>query len=355
MILKLNKLRSFFLFSVFCIATGSLLAEDKKPNLLDQITIISADRLESTKQISILIGNIDIEFRNYRIKAPYGRILANFDGDFDLASFTNGVILQSQDLRVLASKVDIDLSKNIISCYSQGGSLVETQIFDKGIQSASLFADYQSYNLDTGHGFGQKDVHYIAKDLDIYSEKVNMATDINNKLDHIIFTENGVSISPTERVEADELLYFPALALLKANNQARFHYISKSNDPNALLGNSKDIYVFADHLVYEKNNRLLSAFARNLTDPEKLVRVYSKDSFGRSRQMLLTLGEDNSAQTAVLTGLAYSQNKDKSLVSHEIIFDLKSNTMESNVGRPQTLIMKAAEKPAVVLDNKKRS
>jgi lipopolysaccharide export system protein LptA len=316
-------------------------AKESKPNFLEEITIISADKLESTKQISILTGNIDIEFQEYRIKSPHARILANADGDFDLASFINGAILESSEIKINADKIEINLSKNLISCYANGTNLIKTEIFDNGSQSSTLYSHYQEYDLMSGSGRGDKDVHYVSKDIDIVSNEVEMQTDSEKKLHYINFQDHATAIGVQERVEAQELVFFPKLNLLKANQQAKFHY----------LKDDKSTFVFADHMVYEKSEKLLSAFSRRINDIPNLVKVYSNDNFGRSRQILLTLDKDNSVDKAILTGLAYAQNKEKSIVGHEIIFDMKKQSMASSVGRPQTLIMGEKSEP----ESKKRS
>ncbi len=325
---------------IFLSCLPVLAAEKSKVNFLEEITIISADKLESTKQISILTGNIDIEFQDYRIKSPHARILANANGEFDLASFINGAVLESDGLKIIAEKIEINLTDNSINCYNNGSNLVETQILQKGEKNASLFSQYQQYDLITGAGHGEKDVHYVGKDLDITSTVVDMTSDENKKLNYINFQEKAIAIGEKERVEGEELIFFPAIDLLKANRQVKFQYIK----------DSESTYVFADYMVYEKAQKLLSAFSRSINDVNSLVRVYSDDSFGRSRQILLSLDDTDSVDKAILTGLAYSQNKDKSLVGHEIIFDLKNKTMESSVDRPKTLVL-VKNKP----EGKKRS
>ncbi len=357
---------SIFICSNFLVAHAALFNKKKKSepkkseqkkNNLSGFKIISAEKLDYTEGNSSLIGNVKIKLGEFTISSPKVLISSDKNGQASNARFTEDVILQSKDLKVTAPIMEIDVQKSLFKCFADDKQLVKTLIGEKG---DLIFSGYQEYEIETGFGRSAtknftdpnaiayiKQVQYIGKDMDVVSDTMEMEIH-NGKLQYVDFITNAVAKDVRQRTQADEIYYFPTQALLKAEGNAKIIYL-RQEDPT---------YVFSDLVVYERDKKVFSAFSKDF-DPRS--EIYSKDTYGKARQIILLLDSKDQLDRAIFTGNAYAQFKDKSMLGHELLMNIKEKTLQTLVGRPKSQILKvgsvedpkANKKPKTAKEKKK--
>lgn len=319
----------FVILLIFFSLQLAVLAEDGN---LGKIKIISAEKLDYQDGNSTLIGNVKIQIDNFTIEAPQAFIDADSNGESSYARFVGGVSLDSDRISIIAPQMDIDINKSLLKSFSSEEELVVTTIFGK--KQANLYAQYQEINLATG--FAQANsgnaeelmqVKYVSEDMNISSNKLELELKELSELKYINFLNNVVAISDKLRVESQDLVYFPNLDLVKANDDVRLLFLSETQQGS---------YLFSDSAIYEQNKNLLSVFSRG---PERFAEIHSDQIFGKARQILVIIDEDQNIDNAILTGNAYAQHQSKSLLGHEILLDIKNQKLETSVGRPRTRIL----------------
>ncbi len=336
---------SIFICSNFLAAKAALFAKKKKSepkkneekkNNLSNFKIISAEKLDYSEGNSILIGNVKIKLGEFTISSPKVLISSDKNGQTNNAKFIEDVVLESKDLKITSPVMEIDVQKSLFKCFADDKQLVKTLIGDKG---DLIFSGYQEYEIETGFGRSAtkdlndpnaiayiKQVQYMGKDMDVVSDTMEMEIQ-DSKLQYVDFISNAVAKDIRQRTQADEIYYFPTQALLKAEGNAKIIYL-RQEDPT---------YVFSDLVVYERDKKVFSAFSKDF-DPRS--EIYSKDTYGKARQIILLLDSKDQLDRAIFTGNAYAQFKDKSMLGHELLMNIKEKTLQTLVGRPKSQILK---------------
>lgn len=299
-----------------------------------QFKIISAEKLDYQDGNSTLIGNVKIKIDNFTIAAPQAFIDSDINGEPSLARFVGGVILDSDQLSIEAPRMNIDTNKSLLMSYANQDTLVITHIYGK--KQAKLFSEYQEINLATGlakagldpcgNGFLAQ-VKYLSEDLSVESDSLELEIKELSEVKYIDFLNHVVAISDQLRVESQELLYFPTKNLIKANDDVKILFLNEEQAS----------YLFADSALFEEKKNILSVFSTSL---ERYAEIHSDQLFGKARQILVNINEDQSIDNAVFTGNAYAQHQSKSVLGHEILFDVKKQTLKTLVGRPRTRLLK---------------
>ncbi len=310
-------------------------------NSLDKVKIISAEKLNYKDGNSTLIGNVKIQLGDFMIDAPQVYIDSDKAGKPVKARFENGVELDSDKLSIQTPRMELDVQSSLVKCFANGETLIQTDIYGKS--RASIFSNYQE--IDLAKGFAKasanpqildkgltnvqesEQIRFISETVNIRSATMELELDADDEIKYVNFLGNVVALTNTQRIESQDLLYFPLLEMMKAYDQVKVLY----------LKDSAANYLFADALIYEKTKHLLSVFSKGI---ERHAEIHSNNLYGKSRQILVNLAEDDSIESAILTGDAYAQHKDKSLVAYEILFDAKKNQLETIVGRPHTQLLK---------------
>lgn len=311
----------------------------------DEIKIISAEKLNYKDGNSTLIGNVKVKLGDFIISAPRVFIDSDKDENPIKARFEQGVLLNSEDLRITAPRMEIDVPNSLFKCFADDQELVHTIILSD--KPSDIYARYQEYDLENGFGRASskeglsleeastiqehEQIRFISDDFNIRSASMEFKFADNDKIEYVDFLTNVVALADSQRIESQDLLYFPKTETIKASDTVKVLH----------LKDLKSNYLFADFAIYEKKKHLLSVFSKGL---DRNAEIHSENVFGKSRQILVVLNEKNEAQTAILTGNAYAQHKDKSVLGHEILFDIPNQKLETIVGRPHTQILKAAKK-----------
>ncbi|MBT6844005.1 MAG: hypothetical protein HOA17_09495 [Candidatus Melainabacteria bacterium] len=325
---SLAKLR----FAICLIFLSLQLAALAEAGNLGKIKIISAEKLDYQDGNSTLIGNVKIQIGSFTIEAPKAFIDADSNGESSYARFVGGVSLDSDRISIVAPRMDIDVNKSLLKSFSNNGELVVTTIFSK--KQANLYAQYQEINLATG--FAQANsgnaedvmqVKYVSEEMNINSDKLELELQELSSIQYINFLSNVTAISDKLRVESQDLVYFPSLDLVKANDDVRLLFLSETQQAS---------YLFSDSALFEQSKNLLSVFSRG---PQRFAEIHSDQIFGKARQILVNIDEDQNIDNAILTGNAYAQHQSKSLLGHEILLDIKNQKLETTVGRPRTRIL----------------
>lgn len=307
---------------------------------ISKVKIISAEKLDYKDGDSILIGNVKIQLAEYVVSAPKVFIDSDVNGKPFQARFIENAVLESDDISIQAPRMDIDLNANLLKCFSDANNIVQTTITDERSQQAVIMTWYQEFNYQTGfaQAHSQKieenfsslyskkmdKVIFVYDKFQVESDDIEMQTKDGN-VDYAVFLGDAVAVDDSQRTEAQEIYFFPEQNLLKAENEVKIVYADKE----------KPAYVFADVVIYEKDKNILSAFSKTNTANSKL---YRGESFAKSRQIVLNLDDKQKPDNAILTGLAYSQMNDKAISGHEVLFDIKSESMKTLVGRPKTFL-----------------
>lgn len=327
-----------------------------KPSRLDKVKIISAEKLNYKDGNSVLIGNVKIQLGEFLIDAPRVFIDSDKEGKPKKARFENGVVLDSEKLSIQTPRMELDVESSIVKCFGDDSTLVQTDIYGKS--QATIFANYQE--IDLAKGFARastnpalldkgisdlqesEQIKFISKDVNIRANAMELEFKNDNDIQYVDFLTNVVALTDTQRIESEELLYFPELDMMKAYDNVKVLYL-KNDAPN---------YLFADALIYEKPKHVLSVFSRGV---DRYAEIHSDDIYGKARQILVNIAADNSIENAILTGNAYAQHKDKSILAYEILFDAKKKQLETIVGRPHTLLLKTEkENPKANSSNSKK-
>lgn len=310
---------------------------------LSNFRIVSAEVLNYKDGDSVLIGNVEIQYGKYTFKAP--RVYVDSDnGKPGKARFINGATLTSDSLDIRSPIMEVSIADSIFKCFSDETGIVETRMYQEGNQEAvALSSWYQEFNLNTGFAkangreiLNSTDeyeehfdrVKFISKDLNVDSNSIELET-ANNKVSYVDFIGDVVAKDDRQRTEAEELFYFPKQDLIKAQGDVRILY----------LNDSKPSYIFSDLVVYEREKSIFSAMSTNMNSQAE---VHSDNTRGHARQIILTMDKDNKPEQAILTGNAYAQYDDKSILGHEVLMNLQEHTIETIVGRPHTQILKSS-------------
>lgn len=333
----------FFAFctTLFLVGTRAGAFDLEKSNLKD-LKILSAEKLDYKEGNSVLMGNVKIKMGNYIIYAPKVFVDSDANGQPALVRFVENAELDSKDLKIKAQEMFFNVKTSIFSCFASDELLVETKIIEAN-KEMLIYSWYQEYNLnsetalvkafDESSPSGKpapddhyKRVHFFRDDLKIISDKI----EINNKkgkTEFVDFLGNVIAVDTDKRIESKSLLFFPANSMLKASEDVKVFYYDEN----------KPTYLFADIVIYEDKEKILTALSDRI---ESQSEVHSQNTFGKSRQITLTLNKNNKPENAILTGNAFAQHKDKSLLGHEILFDIQNQNIKTLVGRPKTQILK---------------
>lgn len=311
---------------------------------LNNFKIVSAEVLNYQDGDSVLIGNVEILYGAYTFKAP--KVYVDSDsGKPKTARFTNGATLSSESLDISAPIMEVSLADSLFKCYSDETGTVETRMYSKNnSEPIALTAWYQEFNLDTGfakangrelskaseYDTSHDRVKFITKDLNVDSDSVEMETE-KNAVAYVDFIGNVVAKDLAQRTEANELFYFPEQDLVKAQGNVKILYINET----------KPSYIFSDIVVYEREKSIFSAMSTSLDSQAELL---SDNTRGHARQIIMTMNEEKKPDLAILTGNAYAQYGDKSILGHEVLLNIQDKTIETIVGRPHTQILKTASK-----------
>jgi len=326
---------------------------------LSQVKVISAEKLDYKDGNSILVGNVKVQLGDYFISAPQVFIDSDESGKPDKARFVDNVVLDSKDMMINAPRMEIDLKNNILKCFSDEDNIVQTILTDKNSKQATIQTWYQEFNYKTGFAVAHSQkietgsalyekkldqVIFLYDKFQVVSDDIEMQTK-EGKVEYAVFLNNAVAVDDSQRTEAQEIYFFPDKDLLKAEKEVKIVYADK-NDP---------AYIFADLVIYEKDKNIMSAFSKTNTASSK---IYRKNSYGQSRQIVLNLDDKQKPDNAILTGKAYSQIDDKALSGHELLFDIKKQSIKTLVGRPKTLLFSNNEsdetKPAKATKKKSK-
>jgi lipopolysaccharide export system protein LptA len=319
---------------------------------LSKVKIISAEKLDYKDGNSVLIGNVKVQLGDYFITAPKVFIDSDDSGKPSQARFIEDVTLESEEINIHAPRMVIDLQNTILKCYSSDQDIVQTTLTDKNNKQAVILTWYQEFNYQTG--FAQANSQKILEADNVYQKKMNQvifvydtiqveSNDIEMQLDdgnveYAVFLGDAVAVDENQRTEAQEIYFFPDKNLLKAEQDVRIVYADKE----------APAYIFSDVVIYEKDKNILSAFSTSNKPNSKIYRV---NAFGQGRQIILNLDDKQKPDNAILTGSAYSQIEDKALSGHELLFDIKNQSIKTLVGRPKTLLF-SKNQPG---DKKKKS
>jgi lipopolysaccharide export system protein LptA len=330
---------SFFI-SVFFFA--SLRAQAFEKTNLKDLKILSAEKLDYKDGNSILIGNVKIKMGNYIISAPKVFVDADTNGQPALVRFVEDAFLESKDLKIKAPEMFFDVKSSIFNCFGDDEVLVETKIIESE-KEMLIYSWYQEYDLNTEtasvSAFDEnkspdkkapndfyKRVHFFRDKLKIISDKIEI-TNKKGKTEFVDFLGDVVAIDPDKRIESKSLVFFPANSMLKASDDVKVLYYDEK----------KPTYLFADIMIYEDKEKILTALSNSF---ESQSEVHSQNTFGKSRQITMTLNKENKPDNAILTGNAFAQHSDKSMLGHEILFDIQNQTIKTLAGRPKTQIFK---------------
>lgn len=330
-------MKYFILFlSFLCLAVNA-------KNDLSNFKIISAEILNYQDGDSVLIGNVEIQYGKYHFKAP--KVFVDSDKGKPLtARFVNGVTLSSDSLDISSPIMEVDITNSLFKCLSNDEATVETRIYDKGQTEPIILSSwYQEFNIDTGFAKAtgkelikndgyEKNLNRIkfrTKNLDIDSDTVEMQSN-KDSIDYIDFIGDVIAKDDTQRTESVQLFYFPDQDLIKAQGDVKILYLNET-EPS---------YIFSDLVIYERKKSVFSAMS---TLPQSRAEVHAKDTRGKARQIILTMNDDNKPERAILTGNAFAQYGDKSLLGHEILLNIQDKTIETIVGRPRTQILKSSK------------
>ncbi len=329
------------LFNAFCFICFFLLPAQAEELLsaknLKDFQIISAEKLNYQEGDSILIGDVKIKLGAYTISAPKVFVDSDDNGSPHYARFIDGAVLDSDSLKIDAERMEFDISKSLFKCFASVDGEVETTIKDYN-DPIYIYSKYQEYMLDTGfarvsaqeknsnNAFHQERVRVLSSDFKVESNFIELESG-GKSVKYIDFIGKVLALGSKQRIEANELLYFPDTEIIKAEGSVKTLYLQE-NQP---------AYLFSDLLVYETIEKQLSAYSKNI---KHRAEFHSNKSYGQSRQILLKIDQDDALDHAILTGDAFAQYHDKSLTGYEILFDLKNMLIRTLVGRPRTQILK---------------
>lgn len=299
------------------------------PAGMDKFKIISADKLDYEDGNSTLIGNVKIAIGDFTLAAPKVLIDSDANGEPSYAHFLDQATLDSEKISIEAQTMDIDVAKSLLKCFAAADGTITTTLFTA--KQANLYSEYQEIDLVTGFAKasakeGAK-IKYISEDLSV--ESINMELELKDlrEVKFVNFLEEVSAIGDDMRLESRDLLYFPDQELIKANDDVKL----------LLLNGEQASYLFADAAIYEEQSQLVTALSRSL---EPGAEIHSAGMFGKARQIQAQLINGNQLESAVLTGEAYAQYLDKSVLGHEILFDAGKQELKTLVGRPRTRLLK---------------
>lgn len=332
-------MRFLLLVSIFI----SLSASAKQD--LSKFKIVSAEVLNYQDGNSVLIGNVEIKYGEYTFKAPRVYVDSN-NGKPDKARFINGATLSSDSLDISSPVMEVSIADSLFKCFSDETGIVETRMYSEGSkETVAISSWYQEFNLNTGFAkangreiLSNNDeyqehfdrVKFVSKDLNVDSDSIELETK-NNKVSYVDFIGDVVAKDDRQRTEAQELFYFPKQDLVKAQGDVRILYVNEA----------KPSYIFSDLVVYERDKSIFSAMSTSMSSKAE---VHSEKTRGHARQIILTMDKENKPEKAILTGNAYAQYDDKSILGHEVLMNLQEQTIETIVGRPHTQILKSSNK-----------
>jgi lipopolysaccharide export system protein LptA len=317
---------------LFCTGIFCVNAKDD----LSNFKILAAEVLNYQDGNSILIGNVAIKYGEYVFRAPEVYINA-INGKPGIARFINGASLSSDDLNITAPIMEVELSSSLFKCYSNKTDLIETTIKSKNNKPMLLSSGYQEFNLSTGFAVARGDestkisrergfrVMLSSEDIEIEADSLELNTE-KNKLVYVDFLGDVIARDDTQRTESNELFYFPEQEIIKAYGDVRILYLNE-NEPS---------YLFSDLVIYERNQGSFSAMS---TSVNSHAEIHANKTRGTARQIIVTMNQDNKPERAILTGDAYAQYDDKSILGHEVLLNIQEKTIETIVGRPKTHIL----------------
>ena len=263
----LKSLKLSFLIAIFSVT--AVFAID-----MSQVKILSAEKLDYKDGDSILIGNVKVQLGDYFISAPKVFIDSDDSGKPFQARFIEDVSLESKTLNIHAPEMNIDLTNSILKCFSTVDTIVETTIVDKNSKQAVLKTWYQEFNYKTGLAKGNAQrlvsassvdnrklakTNFVYDKLQVESDDIEMQTK-EGKVEYAVFLGDAIASDDNQRTEAQEIYFFPAQNIIKAETDVRIVYADEK----------KPAYVFSDAVIYEKEKNILSAFSRSNTANSKI-------------------------------------------------------------------------------------
>lgn len=311
------------LFIIYCLPVVAV------PAGIDKFKIISADKLDYQDGNSTLIGNVKVAIGDFTIAAPKVLVDSDSNGEPSYAHFLEAVTLDSEKLSIEAATMDIDVAKSLLKCFAATNGTILTTLFGK--KQANLYSDYQEISLVTGFARataqpGAK-IKYVSEELSVESDELELELKDLQDVKFVNFLNHVSAIGDSMRLESEDLLYFPNQELIKANNDVRLLFLHEGQGS----------YLFADAAIYEETKQLVTALSRSV---EPGAEIHSEGLFGKARQIEARISNEKKLESAVMTGEAYAQYRDKSVLGHEILFDVEKQELKTLVGRPRTRLLK---------------
>ncbi|MCH2227159.1 MAG: hypothetical protein MK033_05245 [Candidatus Caenarcaniphilales bacterium] len=289
---------------------------------LQDIKIVSADKLNYKSDVSILEGNVIIKVKDIYISSPKVKIYEK-----KKAEFLESVNVNSTDLNVIAEKMDIDIVTGLITIYKANST----------IKDYNVESDLQTLNIDEGifnakANFG-KTVTTKYEDIEINSKRLEALFDSkDNDIKDVIqikFSNNVIATKNESRINGETLMIFPKEKLYRVIDDAIFFddkekLIVEADFMNIEEQSPKDFVLLASSKSKKNKVKVISQ-PRKLIAKSRLTRMWIKNE---------------EVEKLVFTGAADVKLKDRKLVSEEVLLNNSTKELVSNIERPKAILLK---------------
>ena len=315
---------NLFLLALFTLSLVNPSHAIKLQKGLDDIKIVSANKLNYKNNKTVLTGDVIIKVRDIYISSPNVEI-----EEKKKAEFTGSVNINSDDLNVVAERMEIDIQTSYITIYNAKSKIKDYQID----------SDIQILNLEKGtfraEAIGDSQVETTHEDMNVKSQILEALFDGDNEnienLNQIKFEKNVLAEKDKSQIIGDKLIVFPQIKQYRVIGNGMF------------INKAEKLLVEAEFMNVEELNSLekdYTLIAMSNKKDEKVKIVSEKRKLLANSQLARLWLKDNEVEKLVFTGDSDVRVKDKKLVGDEIVLNNESKELISNLNRPKVILLK---------------
>lgn len=291
---------------------------------LDDIKIISANKLSYKNNKTLLSGDVIIKVKDIYISSPNVAIEEKKKADF-----TGSVNINSKDLNLVADRMEIDIKTGYITLFNAKSKIKDYKV-DSDMQILHLEkGTFKASALDGSH------VTTRHEDINVSSDSLvalfeGDGENINDLL-QIKFQGNVIAEKEDSKIMASKLLLYPPIKQYRAINDAIF------------INKKEKLIVKANFMNLEENdaeNKDYTLLATSNSESKRVkVLCRKRRLFANSRLTRLWL-KNNKVEKIVFSGDSDIRLNDRKLEGEEIVLNNETKELISNLDRPKAILLK---------------
>lgn len=291
---------------------------------LDDIKIVSANKLNYKNNKTLLTGDVIIKVKDIYISSPSVEI-----EEKKKAEFTGSVNINSKDLNVVADRMEIDIKTGYITLFNAKSKIKDYKV-DSDIQILHLEnGTFRAEALEGSH------VTTSHEDINVSSERLDALFEGDgeniNDLIQIKFAGNVIAEKKESQIIGNKLLIYPPVKQYRVIDNAMF------------INKKEKLLVEADFMNLEESdseNKDYTLLATSNSESKKVKVLSEKRKLLANSRLVRMWLINNEVDKIVFTGASDVRLNDRKLEGEEIVLNNETKELISNLDRPRAILLK---------------